>query len=173
MKDRLLRVQAELGRLSYDELNVLYYLLKSWMNLLYDKRGKPLLEKAVSDNPDLQHFVHTLLDTDLDEESLLLILQSVALLRDALAPVPYIRGGEGHVQLKFIRGRGPYAYLRVWASGGDWDRKKSILRNVYLGKDLATAIVRGIITEKEVLEAFHDDRIDEMKEEIKQRLKKP
>lgn len=31
---------------------------------------------------------------------------------------------------------GPYAYLRIWATGGDWEHDRKITRSKYLGKDI-------------------------------------
>ena len=42
---------------------------------------------------------------------------------------------------------GPFAYLRYWVTGGDWDGNKRTIKSVYLGKEIALAIQHHVAQE--------------------------
>lgn len=85
---------------------------------------------------------------------------------------------SGNIELKMLKKKrkdvstgeireidyGPYAYIRIW----DHDRKtnKRKLRSIYLGKEIASALESNLITEKQILDAYHNGKIDEFKKEI-------
>ena len=72
----------------------------------------------------------------------------------ALMPKESLRHGRGTLEVKMIpRPKivdgeltiiyfGPYAYLRIWATGGEWEHDRKIPRSKYLGKAIGQTYSR-------------------------------
>lgn len=56
---------------------------------------------------------------------------------------------------------GPYVYIRLWATGGDVDRRTSRLKSIYIpnSKALALAYQAGDVTAAAILDAYHNGTI--------------
>src|SRR5260221_6885191 len=138
-----------LGDLSFDEMEILRDFIKERLGFRVIRHGLPPLSEAYLSQPleSVLGLLPLLSDDDLDA-----LLDIVILLCRALMPKEGLRHGRGTLEAKMIpRPKlvdgewtiayfGPYAYLRVWATGGDWDHDRKIPRSKYLGKAIGQAI---------------------------------
>src|SRR5262249_39908623 len=98
-----------------------------------------------------------------------------------------LRGGRGTLEAKmiprtkYIDGEwtvvyfGPYAYLRIWATRGDWNQDRKIPRSKYLGKVIGQAIYNQSpevveAVKKRVLAAIERGDLETVKTEIQKEL---
>src|SRR5258707_9607709 len=121
------QVPKTLGDLSFDEMEVLRDFIKERLGNKVNRHGLPPLGEVYL-SPQLEHILQIL--PLLSEEDLRALLDIVALLCRALMPKESLRRGRGTLEVKMIPlpkivdGEltivhfGPYAYLRIWATGG-------------------------------------------------------
>jgi hypothetical protein len=167
----LAHIQEGLNTLSLDELYLLCNFIRSQLGE-GAKHQQPALQKSsnIGNLARLLEKVPSLSDPDKRA-----LLKVVTLLCEALEPQKGRRGGTGSIEIKWIRraGReyGPFAYLRYWVTGGDWNRNKRTMKSVYLGKEIALAlnnqpseVVKQI--KKRVMRAISSDTLDQLNAEL-------
>ena len=179
------QVPKLLGGLSFDEMEVLRDFIKERLGYKVIRHGlSPLGQVYLS--PQLEHVLGML--PLMNHDDLDALLDMVVLLCRALMPQEGLRRGRGTLEAKMIpRPKlvdgewtiiyfGPYAYLRIWATGGDWNHDRKIPRSKYLGKAIGQAIynqppeVVEAVKER-VLAAIERGQLDIVKAEIKQELR--
>lgn len=116
-----------------------------------DRRGRMPIDELrkhlrEEDGPDSR--LYKLAKDDMTGEQRRVILAALHNRHDALSPIEGRRNGNGCIELRYFerggRRYGPYAYLRVWQTGGDKDRRGSRLKSYYLGKDFANRYIDGL-----------------------------
>lgn len=173
-QEALLAVHKAIESLSYDDLWTLRdFLQNNYLGKKVRRHGlTPLNQIALT--VQMKKILEQCASLSNDELSLL--FAHVSSLHQALAPIGSRRGGGGDIELKMIgrwklvvsKGRlevvrvyyGPYAYLRLWATGGDRDRKRKSLQSIYMGKAVAAILSRDDIDQdaakKEIIAAYYD-----------------
>jgi hypothetical protein len=178
------QADAALRQLSVDELRDLIDLIRNRLGEKVRRHGRARLSQ-IRVSEALQGSLDTLIP--LTEEELKIVLEHARTVYDALAPAAAARGGQGDIELKSFtrmvwnpdtksseeRTYGPYAYIRLWATGGGRDRKRTVLKSIYVGKEIAAAKLRGWVTDEEVLKAYHDGTLPILTEKLKIRLMQP
>lgn len=167
-------VQESLDGLSFDDLHLLRDFLKKQLGEKVVRYGLPAIEQSLrSANLDrLLEKIPSL--SDADKRALLKVIE---MLCRALEPQKGRRGGTGSIEIKRIKrgGReyGPFAYLRYWATGGDWNGTKRVIKSMYLGKEIALAIegkteavAQGI--KEQVLRAIESGTLEQLKDALRQ-----
>jgi hypothetical protein len=177
-------IQA-LQSLNYDELRDLRDCIDYRLYGHAPRHGRPPsievlyeeLEQGITISPNLLSAFQAMagLPADAGESDDLEALRGmVETLADALAPQEQRRSGKGYIttrtipRLKWnpgkglweIRTYGPYAYLRRWATGGNRDHKRRILKSYYLGKDIALLYLAGKLSTDIIIEAFETGKLD-------------
>lgn len=173
-QEALLAVHKAIESLGYDDLWTLRdFLQNNYLGKKVRRHGlTPLNQIALT--VQMKKILEQCASLSNDQLSLLFV--HVSSLHQALAPIGSRRGGGGDIELKMIgrwklvvsKGRlevvrvyyGPYAYLRLWATGGDRDRKRKSLQSIYLGKAVAAILSRDDIDQdavkKEIIAAYYD-----------------
>jgi hypothetical protein len=178
------QVPKLLGDLSFDDMETLRDFIKERLGYKVIRHGLPPLGEIYL-SPNLEHILSLL--ALLSNDDLHALLDIVVLLYRALMPQESLRHGRGTLEAKMIpRPKlidgewtivyfGPYAYLRIWATGGDWNRARKIPRSKYLGKAIGQAIynqppeVVEAIKER-VLAAIDRGQLETVKAEIQAEL---
>jgi hypothetical protein len=179
------QVPRLLGDLSFDEMEELRDFIKERLGYKVVRHGLPPLDEIYLSLP-LARILELL--PSLTEDDLRGLLDIVVLLCRALMPKESLRRGRGTLEAKMIpRPKlvdgewtvvyfGPYAYLRIWATGGDWDHNRKIPRSKYLGKVIGQAIynqppeVVEAVKER-VLAALERGQLETVKAEFQAELK--
>jgi hypothetical protein len=179
------QVPRLLGDLSFDEMEVLRDFIKERLGYKVVRHGLPPLDEIYLSLP-LER-IRELLPL-LTEDDLRGLLDIVVLLCRALIPRESVRRGRGTLEAKMIpRPKlvdgewtvvyfGPYAYLRIWATGGDWDHNRKIPRSKYLGKVIGQAIYNQPpevveAVKARVLAGLERGQLETVKAEIQAELK--
>ena len=124
-----------------------------------DRRGRTIMKNLklyyrTGEGDDAK--LYRLIKDDMGVEQRRVMLAAMSNKAEALAPVASRRGGQGYIEIRqFNRGNrlyGPYAYLRVWETGGDIDRTGSRLKSYYLGRDFAEEYIDGKVGIEEARE---------------------
>jgi hypothetical protein len=174
------QVPKTLGNLSFDEMELLRDFIKGQLGHKVIRHGLPPLDAAYL-SPKLERVIELL--PRLCEDDLKALLDIVALLCRALMPQESLRRGRGTLEAKMIpRPKivdgeltvvyfGPYAYLRIWATGGDWDHTRKIPKSKYLGKAIGQAIYNQPpevveVVKKRVLAALEQGKLETVKAEF-------
>jgi hypothetical protein len=178
------QVPKLLGDLPFDEMEMLRDFIKERLGYKVIRYGLPPLTEVYL-SPPLERILDLL--PRLTEDDLRALLDIVALLCRALMPKESLRHGRGTLEAKMIpRPKlvdgewtivyfGPYAYLRIWATGGDWNHDRKIPRSKYLGKVIGQAIynqppeVVEAVKER-VLAAMERGQLETVKAEIQAEL---
>ena len=178
------QVPKLLGDLSFDEMETLRDFIKERLGYKVVRHGLPPLGEVCL-SPQLEHILSLL--PLLRNDDLHALLDIVVLLCRALMPQESLRHGRGTLEakmiprLKIVDGEwaivyfGPYAYLRIWATGGDWDRHRKIPRSKYLGKAIGQAIYKQPpevveAVKEHILAAIERGQLDVVKSEIEAEL---
>lgn len=175
----LQKAQSSLAVLSTKELAHLERILQTHINEqipTYD-----LLQQSEFTSINLSNSVACIEALSIEEKGA--FHQVLLLLLQAHLPVQRTEG-VGNIEFKtFTRRRtnastgeeqkkvyGPYAYLRIWTSKGDGLKRTRSLRSVYLGKEISVALQKNLVTEQQVIAAYHSGKIDDLKNDVKKLL---
>jgi hypothetical protein len=191
MEDVLKRVQS----LGLDQLDAFRDITKLLQGFEVKRHGKQPLTLLLAMNPDLRECLKLAQRLSMhDLRHLEIVVDGLYKANDAKT---HIRGGGintkkgrntgyGWLEWKsFTRIRlvvdpvtknpgfeevvvGPYLYWRMIASRGDKNKKRRIMRSVYLGKSVAHALESEFITEEDIKKAALSGTIEQLKERCKE-----